>query len=104
MAALPTEEEFSKLLNTKYLANSPEAQPIELELVEVKSYVSEPGEQEGMERFSIYFRGPEETFLPQDMYRVTHDQMGDLNLFLVPIGRDEGGFRYETVFNYFIQQ
>ena len=103
MAALPTEKDFCKQLNTKYLANLPESQPIELELVEVKPYVSEPGEQEGMERFSIYFLGPAETFLPQDIYRVTHDQMGDLDLFLVPIAGDELGFRYETVFNYFIE-
>jgi hypothetical protein len=55
-----------------------------------------------MERFSIYFHGPAENFLPQDTYRVTHDQMGNLDLFLVPIAGDELGFRYETVINYFI--
>jgi hypothetical protein len=102
MAAIPTEKDFCQQLNTKYLANVPESQPVELELVEVKSYVSGPGEQAGMERFSIYFHGPAENFLPQDTYRVTHDQMGNLDLFLVPIAGDELGFRYETVINYFI--
>jgi hypothetical protein len=101
MTPLPTEKEFSQQLNTKYLADVPESQPIELELVEVKSYPSGPGEQEGMERFSIFFLGPAETFLPQDTYRVTHEEMGDLDLFLVPIAREELGFRYETIINYF---
>jgi len=27
--------------------------------------------------------------------------MGEFDLFLVPIGEDDQGFRYEAVFNYF---
>jgi hypothetical protein len=57
-----------------------------------------------MERFSVQFRGPEKIFLPQDTYRITHEQMGDFDLFLVPVAREELGFRYEAVFNYFIKQ
>ena len=97
-----TENEFSLHLNTKYRVNVDAPKPIELELVEVKSYVNKdkPGEQGGMERFSIYFRGPAEIFLPQGMYQITHERMGDFDLFLVPIARQELGFRYEAVFNY----
>ena len=102
MAATLTENEFSQHLNTKYRVNVDASKPIELELVEVKSYVNKdtPGEQEGMERFSIYFRGPADNFLPQGIFQVTHERMGDFELFLVPIAREELGFRYEAVFNY----
>ena len=106
MAALPTEHEFSQHLNTKYRVNVEAPKPVELELVEVKSYVhkNNPTEEGGMERFSIYFRGPDETFLPQGMYSINHEFMGDLELFLVPVEREELGFRYEAVFNFRIEQ
>jgi hypothetical protein len=76
-------------------------EPIELELAEVKSYQSRTNEQSGMERFSIFFVGPPEPYLPQHIYSLAHEQMGAFDLFLVPIGGNEKGFRYEAVFNYF---
>ena len=55
---------------------------------------------EGQERlqFSLVFRGPVEPALPQGTFRVSHEELGDLELFLVPIGRDDGGVRYEAAF------
>lgn len=104
MAATLTEKEFSQHVNSMYRVNVDHEGPIELELVELKSHERAPIEPEGMERFSIYFRGPEKTLLPQGTYRITHEQMGDFDLFLVPLAREEQGFRYEAVFNYFIQK
>jgi hypothetical protein len=47
--------------------------------------------------FSLYFLGP--LLLPQQIYRLTHDGFAEpLDLFLVPIGPDAGGFKYEAVF------
>jgi len=102
MVATLTENEFSHHLNTKYRVNVDAAKPIELELVEVKSYVNKdkPSEQGGMERFSIHFRGPADIMLPQGTYGLSHERMGDFDLFLVPISREELGFRYEAVFNF----
>lgn len=51
------------------------------------------------ERFSLVFRGPLEAFLPQRLYRVGHDVLGEFDLFLVPIAQDAEGFQYEAVFN-----
>jgi hypothetical protein len=56
-----------------------------------------------MERFSAFFVGPEQPLLPQLTYTVNHEQMGEFELFLVPVARIDGGFRYEAVFNYFKQ-
>jgi len=50
------------------------------------------------EPFSIVFRGPRTPILPQRIYRVAHPEIGDFELFLVPIGPDEQGMRYEAVF------
>jgi hypothetical protein len=48
--------------------------------------------------FSLVFRGPLEPLLPQGIHRLEHDALGELDLFLVPIGPDEAGTRYEAVF------
>lgn len=55
---------------------------------------------EGQERlqFSLVFRGPEGSALPQGIYRLSHAELGELDLFLVPIGRDAEGTRYEAAF------
>lgn len=99
MSAALTEKEFSKHLNTKFRVSTD--QPIELKLSEVKGYLSKANEQSGMERFSVFFTGPGDRYLPQKVYSLEHDGMGALELFLVPVGQDQEGFRYEAVFNYF---
>ena len=50
------------------------------------------------EAFSLVFRAPREASLPQRTYRVEHDAIGAFELFLVPIGPDREGMRYEAVF------
>jgi Domain of unknown function (DUF6916) len=103
MTALLTESEFSQHVNTKFRLNADSGKAIELELVEVASYAfkDNPNERSGMERFSLFFAGPPEPFLPQAIYSLSHDKLGSLDIFLVPIGRNEKGFSYEAVFNYF---
>jgi hypothetical protein len=101
MAAELTQEEFSRHLNTKFRINAETPQPVELELTGVLGYRPEPNEQQGMERFSAVFSGPPDVFLSQGVYALTHEQMGDIQLFLVPLGSEERGFNYEAVFNYF---
>jgi hypothetical protein len=101
MSPILTEAEFSKHVNTKFrVASEP---PIELELVEVKGYLSKEHEQQGMERFSAFFRGPAQPLIRQGIYALEHEGMGAFELFLVPIAQDEQGCRYEAVFNYFKQ-
>jgi hypothetical protein len=98
MTAPLTEAEFSKHVNTKFrVAVDP---PVELELTQVKGYSSKPNEETGMERFSLFFAGPEH-YLEQKTYALEHEQMGAFDLFLVPVSRDANGYRYEAVFNYY---
>jgi hypothetical protein len=51
----------------------------------------EPG---GRVPFSLEFQGGPNPPLPQRIYRVEHDELGSLEIFLVPIAAD----RYEAVF------
>lgn len=101
MAVSLTEEEFSRHVNTKFRVRLETPEPVELELVEVKGRASGPHEQQGMERFSVFFRGPADPRLNQHTFPLAHERMGEFEIFLVPVGRDERGFLYEAVFNYF---
>lgn len=104
--AVLTEKEFSKHVNTKFRLNVDAQNPIELELVEVKGYPykDQYNEELGMERFSLHFYGPGNIYIPQATYNLTHDSMGELTLFLVPLAHNERGFLYEAVFNYYIKK
>jgi hypothetical protein len=101
MPAKTSEESFRENLNTKFRVRAEAPRPVELELVEVKSYEPGENEQHGMERFSLFFRGPADIFIPQGTYSLEHERMGTLDIFIVPVKRDEQGFRYESVFNFF---
>jgi hypothetical protein len=48
--------------------------------------------------FSIVFRGPSGVVLPQRIYGVEHAELGRFDPFLVTIGPDASGMRYEAVF------
>jgi hypothetical protein len=51
------------------------------------------------EQFQLIFRGPLEISLPQGNYPLLHEVLGEILLFLVPIGRQSDGIRYQAVFN-----
>ena len=101
MAASLTEKEFSKHVNTKFRVELDGENSVDLELTEVKGYMNKPHEQTGMERFSTYFQGPPEPYLAQKLYAFQHAGMGSFEMFLVPIAKNDRGFSYESVFNYF---
>ena len=61
--------------------------------------VSELKVMEGQESFSIYFRGPGDRLARQATYTLDSKRLGRLDLFIVPIARDEKGIRYEALFN-----
>jgi hypothetical protein len=49
-------------------------------------------------QFSLVWRGPRDTRLDQRIYAVRHSALGTLELFLVCLGPDAEGMRYEAVF------
>ena len=48
--------------------------------------------------FSLLFRGPTEPVLPQRIYRLEHQAVGALDIFIVPVARDASGVHYEAIF------
>ena len=90
-----THEAFSQNANTKFQVQVDEHTAVELELIEVSEIKLYPGQEE----FSLEFLGPSDAFLDQGVRNFNHDQMGEFELFIVPIKQDAQGFYYEAVFN-----
>jgi hypothetical protein len=95
MAASLEHETFSRYLNTSFRISLGESNSVEAVLNTVNDLQLSPQQ----ERFAIIFRGPREPILNQAMYRFEHDEMGEFNLFIVPIRQDDDGTFYEAVFN-----
>jgi hypothetical protein len=92
--------DFSLYLHQTFLMDVGAIERVELELVEVTAFGCE-GAPPGAVRqpFSLVFRGPKGASYPQRIYRLEHEQMGVMEIFLVPLGPDAEGTRYEAIFN-----
>ena len=49
--------------------------------------------------FSLIFLGKDPRVLPQRIYRLEHDGLGEVAVFLVPIGKNAEGVSYQATFN-----
>jgi len=90
---------FAEQVKTKFRAELADLPAFELELTEVKEFAATPA----IEQFSLFFLGPPEAPIWQGIYRLTHEQLGTQEIFLVPVGRDQAGVEYEAVFNRFLK-
>jgi ribosomal protein S18 acetylase RimI-like enzyme len=99
MAEEFTLEMFSDKVNTIFQMHYGGSEAVPLELVSVTDLGSTPRQIQ----FSAIFRGPESAPIHQGIYRVDHDKMGSMNLFLVPIGKDAKGVEYQAIFNRVIE-
>ncbi len=94
-----TRGDFAKHLNqTFHLPAKPG--DLELELIEAEALPgAEPAPEGQRQGFSLIFRGPMDAVLDQGTYPLEHPEMGNLELFLVPIGPDAHGLCYQSIFN-----
>jgi ribosomal protein S18 acetylase RimI-like enzyme len=93
--------DFAPYVHQTFLVHLEGIEPIKLELVGVTELRS-PGPAAGPRRepFTLLFLGPvSRQYLLQRTYRLEHEQLGTLDLFLVPLGPEQGRMRYEAVFN-----
>jgi hypothetical protein len=94
-----TLEDFEPCVGQTFLVTPENADGFELELTQVKPLGS-PGPAAGARQpFSLLFRGPLEPALAQQLLRIENSTIGELALFLVPIGPDENGMLYDATFN-----
>ncbi|HEV7670781.1 MAG TPA: hypothetical protein VGS22_19855 [Thermoanaerobaculia bacterium] len=61
--------------------------------------VTSLGDSGVRQAFSLIFHSPAGApIVPQRIYRLEHAELGELDLFVVPLGPKGGVFRYEVIF------
>lgn len=90
------QDTFAAHLNGKFTVNLDAGIQVELELIRITQPSFIPA---GTECFSLVFRGPMQPALPQRTYPVQHPELGSFQLFMVPVGIENEGLLYESVFN-----
>jgi hypothetical protein len=91
--------DFLPNLHGRFRVLSDGVEPIELELTRVTE-IRQKSRPEARAPFSLIFLGPSsQQYLIQHTYRLEHERMGALDLFLVPLGPAEGRMQYEAIFS-----
>jgi hypothetical protein len=95
-----TIETFSEHLGSTFRIRPDDSEAMDVELISATGLGESTSEEPPDRRqpFSIVFRGPGDVLLPQRIYKMEHEEIGNFELFLVPIGPDEKGLRYEAIF------
>jgi hypothetical protein len=88
-------DDFAAQLDTTFTAVLATGDRVPLDLIEVTPQRDSPR----VDNYSLLFRGPAEKGLIQSIYALQHEVIGALDLFLVPVGKEADGFRYEAVIN-----
>jgi hypothetical protein len=96
-----THECFAPHIGETYRALPGSTEELGLVLIEANKLPVRGGPRpEGSrEPFSLLFRGPREPWLRQGQYPIQHPSLGTPEMFLVPVGPDAEGMRYEAIFN-----
>lgn len=90
-----TIDTFAGRVGETFLIRSDDRTSLEAELISATGLGESP---EHGRPFSVLFRGPGDVLLPQRIHRMEHAEIGAFEIFLVPIGPDDKGHRYEAVF------
>jgi hypothetical protein len=98
MSELPDLAAWSPCVGDAFRLQLDEGQSVDLELIEATALEPARGAPR-QDPFSLVFRGPANVQLAQTTYRLQHEGMGEVPVFLVPIGADEEGTFYEAIFN-----
>lgn len=96
-----TREMFQTRVGERLRVRLPSGTTLDLELSGVRPLVDHAGDRlaEGhREPFALTFTGPEGIGLPQATYHFTHDDLGEFEMFIVPIERVGNRLTFEAIF------
>jgi hypothetical protein len=92
-------EDFKDRSGTVFTPTEPDVPAIPLTLTEVKLLPANFAPPGARPPFYLMFVGAGDTLLPQRLYRLKQDDMGEVTIFIVPVGKDEHGISYQATFN-----
>ena len=90
-----TVADFEKLVGQSFSLT--EVDDCQLQLDRVDSLEKQDESSRGP--FALVFKGEHAEPLAQGTFELRHADVGELQIFIVPIGPTESGFLYEAVFN-----
>ena len=96
-----THAHFAACVGELFRLHGPQGGTFEIELTSanlLSSTTSPQSSRRKREPFALIFHLPGDSYLPQQIYRVEHARLGELSIFLVPIGPDKKGMRFEAIF------
>jgi hypothetical protein len=94
-----TARTFSAYAGSTFTLEFDDGSSLGLELIRVDGPSSAKDGGAGPRPFSLFFRGPLESVLPQATYPLHHELLGELAIFIVPVERTSEGIVYQAVFN-----
>lgn len=96
-----TSETFTPLVGEVFSVGAADGEPFEVVLssCEETPYGSREGWEATVRRvpFSLVFHAADGRLVEQQTCTVSHADLGAFPLFLVPLGPDDGGMRYQAV-------
>ncbi len=92
------EKDFAGCINDNFHVVGGHHGALNLQLIRISMEPSKPEQHV----FSLLFRGPTDPLLPQRTYQLKHPQLGEVDIFLVPVSQDKEGTYYEAVFNHLV--
>ncbi len=95
--AAVTKDVFDAQVGSRFTVRVAADHAFEVELVETRA-VSTPLNAPRAS-FGLTFRSNERSHVPQRIYRLEHPVLGALDVFMVPLGPDAIGMRYDAVFS-----
>lgn len=93
-----TSASFSSFIGALFDVQLAPGTSAQAELVSVTPFKSQPANT-CREPFSLLFRVAGYRMLEQRIYRLSNEQFGEAEIFLVPVGCDQRGVQMEAVFN-----
>ena len=92
-------EDFQDRVGDVFAIDEDGVPPLALTLAEATPLPARYGGEGARPPFSLFFSGPLEHALSQRLYRLRNAALGEITIFLVPIGKDAQGFSYQALFN-----
>lgn len=94
---LPNKKQFEQHSADDFTIEFLAGERFPCQIEEVKSGLQAQNESQN-EQFSVVFTCQDKRVFEQGVYQVSHSELGDFELFLVPVFGDDQGVHYEAVF------
>ena len=98
--SLPALSSFTEQVGSTFEILDGSSSPLALKLVRVVEHAK----TESNEAFSVFVLGPLDPFMPQGTRKLRHAQLGEMDIFFVPVAKTNNGFEYEAAFNYILSK